>query len=194
MGRRTASLAMFAASFVGCGGSDPPPLFADMQWQVQCRVMGGCSGIPQRSINHLDGEEGHEIECSATRAGAERIVTFSGYGRGFGLEVRSARFNPAGSSVLGQALVRVEEGGNRFEGYAGGTTPSDDQPCRLGNMRVSNEPDGVTLFAELLCVNIPSPAARTLRREVTFPGAVYGPDGAHAAPPATIRIVNCPGL
>ena len=188
--------ALSATVTLGCGGDDPAPLFADLQWQVQCKIAGGCAGIPNRSINNLDGEDEHDITCNVTTVDAVQFLTFRAFlGTDFGMSVTNARFPDGGGPLIGtDAVVEVEEGGNRFQGNAGANTPTTGQPCRISNLRISEESDGPTIFADLLCVGLPARAAPSLIREVTFPGASYDETTATMADPAKIRIVNCDGL
>jgi len=195
----TSLLALVPGSLVGCGGDDPSPLFADVQWQIQCRCMGMCSGIPGRDINHLDGEEGHRVACEVFSRGDRSVLTASAFqGSSYGIEIRDAEFPPGGGPVSGSGCtVRVVESGNEYRAACGANPPSESQPCRISELMETEDEDGnPQIQGKLVCAGLPATAGSMTVRELTFPRASVDstmcpfptPD------PAQFRFVNCRGL
>ena len=117
--RRFAFAVVVTASVFGCSDEAPPPFFADMQWQLRCRVMGMCSGIPSHDINNVDGEDDHDIECTIDGAVDEtRTFYMKAYkAADYGVEIRNANFTGTGSPISGAGcIVKVVEGANTFRG------------------------------------------------------------------------------
>jgi len=198
---------------VGCSGDDASPYFADIQWQVSCHAAGGCSGLPARDINHLSGERGHRVSCTLGGTPAMRVLTFQAFqddpsrdpddmsDRPYGIEMRNAVFNSAGSLVAGTGCtVRVLED-NDYVGACGSAPIADgcndnptltstpcDQPCMVTSITLGSDTDGnPQIQGNILCHGLPNQSDLAREREVHFPG---GDD----TMPFTFRLVNCSGL
>ena len=196
--RQLLTVAVFVVGSVvatGCG-DDPRPMYADFRWQVQCELMGMCSGIPPRNIEHLDGEEGHEIDCTVEDRAASQVLSFTVYGpdRAYGIAGSSIVFPAGGGPVQGTGCALTVEEDNTYVGSCGANPPTADTPCRITGITVTEEPDGPTVAGNILCIGIPARADMTRLREVTGQRAVVDPTAPENAAPASFRLVNCSGL
>ncbi len=185
---------------LGCG-EDPPPLFADIVWHVQCKCYGMCSGIDPHDINNIDGEDGHDISCSVYESGGNDVLTFTASkGTEYSIEVRGAQLTSGGSVAGAGCRVRVEEGGNTYEGVCGSSQPSEAQPCRVYDVVIDEDEDGnPQISGKLLCLELPATSDSTRRREVSAPNSPIDTsmDMCRVLPetePVRWRMVNCSGL
>lgn len=194
-------LVALPALLLACG-EDPPPLFADIRWHVQCRCHGMCSGIDPRDINNLDGEDGHEISCSVRERDGQNVLTFRAeHESGYFIEIRDAEFSGSGGAVSGsRCTVRIRESGNDYAGRCGSSLPSEAQPCRITNLEIGEDEDGFPqISGEMICLEIPSVTDSTVRREVTGPNGRIDTSGDMCrtfpdTEPVIFRLVNCTGL
>lgn len=189
----TFALATVAAS---CS-DDAGPLFVDAVWQVRCPAMsvGGCSLVSMlRDINHVAGEEGHDLTCSVVKSSSGTTLNLRAYkGSEYGFEIQNATFPSGGGPLVGAGCrFRAREGGNDYEGVCGAGAPvAGTQPCRISDITVSDEADGPTINAKVYCINLPAPSSpATLQVDVTAAGT--SPDV--RMQPFDLRIVNCRGL
>ena len=195
--------ALFAMLALAACGDDPAPLFADAVWQVQCRCYGMCSAIPTRDVQHLDGEDGHNVACEVFERSGRRVLTASvSRGSEFELEIRDAEFMGMGGPVSGGCQVTVVEGGNEFRGACSANPPTVAQPCRISNLVINTDMDGnQQIEGDLLCFHLRSTADDTIRREIALPNLqVAGSGMGEACMPTDeseamhFRFVNCTGL
>jgi len=197
--------ALLIGSLAACG-DDPSPVFANIKWKVRCDQVGGCSGIPARDIEHLDGEEDHNITCSVTStAGGNQRLSFSAnMANEYGIAIQGAEFSSAGVIVGAGCQATVREEGNNYTGTCGSSTIVADclddnedppgtvvytecfQPCRLHEIQVADESSGPVITAKLECRGLGNRADRLREREVTGPTS--------STTPVSIEIQNCSGL
>lgn len=201
MHRILLSFALMSALLAGCG-EDPPPLFADIRWQVQCSCYGMCSGIPDRDVNNIDGEDGNSISCSVRERSGQSVLTFNvSKGSDYTFEIRDAAFPPGGGPVGGASCtVRIDESGNSYVGACGSSQPSELQPCQIRNLEIGEDMDGFPqISGELVCLELQSTVDSMVRREVTAPRGRIDNSGGMCrlfpdTEPVAFRIVNCKGL
>ncbi len=155
-----AVLALAVAS--SCSGDDPPPLFMDVQWQVQCDIDGGCTDFPMRDVLGGDGQAGIGLSCSVSPSSGGRNLNFSvagrdEAGRAFGLRIENAIFPEGGGPLVGTSCELVlTEGGNTYRGGCGSAAPAGPclvrpedrssactQPCRVFDLETSVDDAGV---------------------------------------------------
>lgn len=183
-----------ASSACSDGGSGRA--FADMVWQVRCPnppVPGvGCpSDSMQRDINHLDGEEGHQIACGVSDLpdGRQSFFFRAFHGTDYGIGVQRAIVPAGGGVVSGMSCeMTIIEDDNTYKGTCGANPPSETQPCQLTGLTFSRESDGDTVTGTIFCKNVPNEVAPERSRDVTM----AGPGGGGAG--FSLRLVNCDGL
>lgn len=160
------------ALIAGCGNNAPAGVFADVQWQVRCDIMGMCTRPDSRDVLGYDGEDGNDVSCTVVQDATSRTVTFRAESDGFSLAARNVVVPIAGGSGSGAGCRVTVEEGNTYEGVCGGGTPSDAQPCQIRNVQFyTDEVSGsAAMRGELRCEGIRATAAPDLRREITAPG------------------------
>lgn len=201
MHRFLLGLVVVPGLLLGCG-EDPPPLFADVRWHVQCRCHGMCSGIDPRDVNNIDGEDGHSISCSVRERDGQNVLTFRAqHESGYYLEIRDAEFSGSGAAVSGsRCTVRIQESGNTYQGPCGSSAPGDAQPCQITNIELGEDMDGFPqISGEMLCLELQSSTDSTIRREVTAPHSPIDSSDSMCrtfpeTQPVIFRLVNCTGL
>jgi hypothetical protein len=182
-------------------GEDDRPLFMILQYQVSCRNTGGCSGIPMRQIETLDGEAGHNISCSVDATGGSYILNVTlDHPSGdpvedYGFNIRNAVVSTSGGPANG-GQFEVTEQGNTYAGPAGGSPPSatcsDDPPtscpipCRLFDITFETTDNGPTVRGRIQCEGLPLGADSMVTREVHLPS--------DRSMPGTFLVENCDGL
>jgi hypothetical protein len=186
-------------TLTACNDGDKP-LFMILNYQVSCANTGGCSGIPPRMIETLDGEEGNEIFCSLTDAGGDYLLdlSFSNISEGaaneYGLELRNTVVPMAGGPARNGTLTVTEESSD-YEGRVGGSPPPDtcagdpptmcEIPCRVYDIMFADSPNGPTIQGSIQCVGLPLGLDPTIAREVHMPS--------DRNMPATFLVENCAG-
>jgi len=182
-------------------GDDTQPMFMILNYQVSCRNVGGCSGIPARQIETLNGELGHSISCTVTRTGDQVLFSMSvDHSSSDPLEdyafaIRNAVTSSAGGPAS-SAQITVREGMSTYMGTAGGSPPSDTcsgdpptgcpTPCRLFDISFETTANGPAILGSIQCEGLPLTADSMVAREVHFPTA--------ADMPADFLVENCEGL
>ncbi|HJL17916.1 MAG TPA: hypothetical protein RMH99_19785 [Sandaracinaceae bacterium LLY-WYZ-13_1] len=165
----------------GMAGEDaavPSGPRAVLSWRMRC-ASGRCPAEepPARSIDAVNGQDGHEVFCDLTLEGDERRLRLTARDReGNGIEVRGARVGPEGGRLLGSLCqIRVYETADvDVFGPCGSNNPTADRPCQLQRVDI-REVDGVpTLTGELRCEEVPAEGDDTRLRDVTSPTSAAG--------------------
>jgi hypothetical protein len=185
----------------GDTGTDERPLFMILQYQVSCRNTGGCSGIPPRQIETLDGEAGQSINCSVDAAdGSYNLNVTLDHPSGdpvddFGFSIRNAVVSMGGGPATGGQLELTEQG-STFAGPVGGSPPSatcsDDPPtscpipCHLYDIVFEDTDNGPAVRGRIQCEGLPLGADPMVTRELHFP--------TDRSMPGTFLVENCEGL
>ena len=103
-----AAAALIGLVAVGCSESGPTGVFADIQWQVRCQVMGMCTPSAGRSILGFDGQDGQRISCNVVETDSSRILSFNTRGSvasvPFALTMTMATFPTSGGSPAAARL------------------------------------------------------------------------------------------
>ena len=198
--------AALSLALAACSGDDPPPLFIDMQWQVQCDIARGCTGIPARDVFGGNGQDGVNMTCTISETVENnQVINFSARrGNEFGLQIQNATVPAGGGPLLGSACrATIWESDNTYSGACGAGAPTGgciedprtsggavcNQPCRLYDLTITSLADGL-VDALFYCQGLPLTADRTVVREITNPDPAA--DGASAASfPVTIKLEGC---
>ena len=145
-------------------------------------------------VFNFDGTEGVTATCNIDESDGTRIVDFTlGPNSGQLMAVSGIVTSTEGGTVRGSSCrITVIDDANNFggpvEGLCGANAPSEAQPCQIGpiTFNAAGE-DGPELRTTVLCSHLPSPSnPDLLQRDITRPMA--------PTEPASIRIVNCPGI
>lgn len=193
---RRASMAWLLLLAASCG--EDPGVFGDAQWQLRCPDgFAGCSRAGTAvDVFDFHGNGGIIATCNVASASAdERIVNFSvGIGNGAQrLSVDGLLTGAQGGAVRGASCITtiIDDSntyGGRGFGTCGGGVPGDQQPCQIGNLTIDEDgTDGPEITMTILCRRISAAAAPdTLKRDLVAPDMPNGP--------ATVRLINCPGI
>ncbi|MBX3252171.1 MAG: hypothetical protein KF901_33665 [Myxococcales bacterium] len=187
---------------VACGG-DQVGLFADMQWQVRCpRDLAGCSrnGEPADVFAGAS-EPGVNISCLVQESGATRFIRFDVSQGGQRLAIDGLAVPVAGGPVQGTGCsVTVVDDSVTYNGRCGSSPVSVEQPCRVSAVNFITEPTGVgdegefgpELKLDLQCGGAAGSGVTSASDPMRFRRDVYRTR--EGTTPATIRLINCPGL
>ena len=164
-----AAAALIGLVAVGCSESGPTGVFADIQWQVRCQVMGMCTPAAARIIYGFDGDDAQRISCNVTETDTTRILSFNTRGSlasvPYGLTMINATF-PSGGGSPSAGQVTVTEGSNTYVGACGGSPPSMTQPCQVTNVTFGDDGEGRSLITgEIYCVGISPNASPNIDHE-----------------------------
>lgn len=185
--RTLAGLLAFVSllALAGCGGDDPLPPYADMQWRLRCNRMGGCTGYPMRDVYAFDGAEGNRVSCEIETRGATREFFFSAYGpmNQFGIQLRNASFTGTGGAVGGSCGVTVLEDGSNWIGTCGSSAPSAAQPCQITDFRIDPM---MGVLGKIYCEGLQQQGVPENLRELTH--------ATEATMPMSFNFQNCTGL
>lgn len=187
---------------VACGG-DEVGLFADMQWQVRCpRDLAGCSrnGEPVDVFAGAN-EPGVSVSCLVQESGGTRFIRFEVSQGGQRLSVDGLAVPAAGGPVQGTGCnVGVTDDNVTYTGRCGAGMPTVEQPCQISAVSFVTDPTGVgdegefgpELKMNLACGGAANTGVTSASDPMRFRrDVVRSRDGTL---PASIRIINCPGL
>ncbi len=174
------------------------PAHLTLNYQVECT---GCTGVPTRQIETLNGVNGNSISCSLSETEGQYLfnLTFA-HPSGDPLEDYAFKIENAVVSVSGgpasRGNIEITELGNRFEGSASGSALAPGcgeepptacaTPCRLYDIRFESTPNGPAVLGSLECDGLPLAADRTRTAEVHAP--------TDSTMPANFLFENCSGL
>ncbi|MGB0680266.1 MAG: hypothetical protein ACPGUV_11450 [Polyangiales bacterium] len=167
--------ALVLASGVGataCGASKP--MEAELAYRVTC-ASSACNNVT-RSFLGEDGDEDTRVDCSlfALEAQGALVLDFQVQNDEYGVEVRDALW-PLGSAVLSPgntcSVTYTESSVNRFTGSCGSDALGPQQPCRMADLSISDEPEGETVRGSLFCRNLPQESDATRTRDLSDPAA-----------------------
>ncbi|MBW2464506.1 MAG: hypothetical protein JRH11_22855 [Deltaproteobacteria bacterium] len=179
-------------------GEEAGPAFLFLNYQMECT---GCTGVPTRQIDTLDGVNGNSISCSVTETSGQYLFNLSfAHPSGDPLDDYAFKIENAVVSVSGgpasRANIEVTELGNRFEGAASGSALAPGcadepptactTPCRLYDISFENSANGPAVLGSLECDGLPLAADRTRTAELHAP--------TDATMPANFLFENCAGL
>lgn len=196
MTRLSTLLALVALPLVFSCGDDAAEVFGDAQWQVRCPP--GRPMCPQNGdavdVFGFDGSEGTTATCNISDSGDGTVILDFAVGRGGQLmSVSGVVTGSEGGTVRGNScrLTVIDDGNNYggpVEGLCGANEPSEAQPCQIGPIVFDpGAMDGPELRTTIYCSSVASPSNPDLLvRDVTAPMA--------PSTPASIRVINCPGL
>lgn len=173
--------ALFVFALSACSADEPA--FADISWQMRCKINGGCLGYPVRTILGVNGERGNSVSCHISEAiGSQQIVNLSvSTSDGFSVQVRGAVFPQGGGAVATTGCRVIVEEENTYEGTCGPFSPNLVQPCQISSVHI----DGTSVTGTLFCEHLPAQADQTFQRELTGPGS--------ATTPISFRLLHCEG-
>jgi hypothetical protein len=187
-------------TLTACNDGDKP-LFMLLNYQVSCRNVGGCSGIPPRQIETLDAEAGNFISCGVTDAGDQWLLDMSFDHpssdplEDYGLALSNVSVSKGGGPAANGTIAVTEES-NLYRGRVGGSPPaatcSDDPPtmcpipCRLFDIEFGDSANGPTIRGKIQCEGLPLNVDSMVSREIHFP--------TDRTMPADFLIENCDGL
>lgn len=191
-----AAAALIGVVAVGCSESGPTGVYADIQWQVRCQVMGMCTPSASRSILGFDQDPSFQrVSCNVVETASSRILSFntrsSDGGVPFGLVMTNATFPSSGGSPAAGCQISVTEGSNTYVGACGGSPPSMTQPCQVTNVTFGVDPteDSRSLIrGEIYCVGVSPNASPNIDRELTAPGGTAGME------PLIFSFYDCDGF
>lgn len=183
-------LAMFGAmgALPACGSDEVSPLQADIAWRVRCQEAGGCVEKTKYEIIAIDGEKGHSVTCSVSKASdTSKTLAFQARkGTEYGITVNTATFTGTGGGVTtSNCSLKLYEDGNEYAGACSGADPSPAVPCQIDGISIEDGEDGPYITGKVLCIGLPLTSDVTRQREIT------GPSGSG---PATFKFTNCRGL
>jgi hypothetical protein len=163
---------------------------AVLSWRMRC-ASGRCPAEepPARTIDAVDGQDGHEVACDLTREGDERRLSLTARDpEGNGIEVRGGRTGVEGGRLIGSfCQMRVFETADvDVFGACSSNNPAADRPCQLQRVDI-RDVDGIPTFtAELRCEGVPAEGDDTRLRDVTSPTSTSGY--------AELTFTGCEGL
>lgn len=193
----SAALALFAGA---CNNTTPPRLYATMAWKMRCpdapdflppaNCVMGCTEGMDRVIDNFAGEGGTSVTCNVTQTATSRILNFRlGNSAGQSVSFQNVAIPLAGGSAL-SGTVRFRED-NDYTGIAGGTAPSNTQPCQVSNVTFFAEAESgdPTIRGYVVCDLMRADADMRICRGLSTVGG-----SAVATDPAEFTIYGCPGL
>jgi hypothetical protein len=119
-------------------------------------------------VRAVDGEAGYSLDCSVTKSGSEKRVTFSAEHQSseaastYLLSVKGAPLGGEASDELCE--VRVIEGNNTYVAACSTDAPTTERPCQV----TLKEKRGV-INGELYCNKMPSNASLSQVRHLVAP-------------------------
>ena len=163
---------------------------ASLSWQMRCTT-GDCpfEDPPARSIDHDQGQDGHDIRCDLQFDGTSRRLDLTARSpEGYGIEVRGGTIGLEGGRLMGSLCqIRVYEPGDvDLLTMCTSSNPSTGSACSLQRIDI-RDVDGVpTFLAELRCTDAPSEARPSDVRDVTSATATTSP--------TQLTFTGCAGL
>lgn len=193
----SAALALFAGA---CNNQTPPRLYATMSWKMRCpdatdflppaNCAMGCTEGMDRLIDNFAGEGGTSVTCNVTQNETSRILNFRlGNSAGQSVSFQNVAVPRNGGSAL-SGTIRFRED-NDYTGVAGGSAPSNTQPCQVSNVEFFPEAESgdPTIRGYVVCDLMRADADMRICRGLSMPGG-----SATAMEPAEFTIYGCPGL
>lgn len=172
--------------FAGCTSETTPIVYIGMTYQVRCLDCQPREPDPTpRDVRAVDGEAGFSLDCSVTKSGSTRRVSFSAEHQSsdaeskYVISVRGARLG--GEESDGPCDVRVIEGNNTYVAGCSTDSPTTERPCQLA----LKEKGGV-VSGELYCNKMPSDASLSQVRHVVAPYT--------ETDPVKLELYGCRGL
>jgi len=176
----------------GGGGVDaggPAAVHASLSWRMRC-ASADCpfEDPPARTINHFNGQDGHEIICDLAFNGETRRMDLTARSAsGYGFEVRGATIGPEGGRLMGSLCqIRVFDPDDvNILTSCSSSNPTADTACQISRIDI-RDVDGVpTLLAQLRCAGAPEEGRPAELRDVT---------SATASEAAELVFTGCAGL
>jgi len=177
----------------GGGGADAGgsgAAHATLSWRMRCTTPADCpfEDPPARTIDHDDGQDGHEVLCDVQFNGSTRRMDLTARSPdGYGIEVRGATIGAEGGRLMGSLCqMRVFEPDDvDLLTMCTSSNPSAGSACQISRIDI-RDVDGVpALLAELRCVDAPQEGGSELR-DVTPAMATSGS--------AELMFTGCAGL
>lgn len=191
-------LVIAAVPLVASCGEEAGPPFLRLNYQVECT---GCTGVPARQIETLNGVDNNMISCSVSQIDDTYLLSLSFFNAvsdpsgDFGFDIRNAAVSVSGGPAQSGTITIVEQD-NRFSGMASGSAlaPGCAEepptacpiPCRLYDISFESTPNGPAILGSLQCDGLPLAADRTRTASVHAPTA--------PTMPANFLFENCTGL
>lgn len=166
----------------GAAGADAGGLaaaHARLSWRMRCTSATDCpfEDPPARSIDHDNGEDGHEVICDVQFNGETRRMDLTARAPdGYGIEVRGATIGPEGGRLMGSLCqIRVFEPDDvDLLTMCTSSNPSEGSACQLQRIDI-RDVDGVpSLIAELRCLDAPEEGRPMTMRDITPAMATSG--------------------
>ena len=162
---------------------------ASLAWRMRC-ASADCplEDPPARTIDHFNGQDGHEILCDLQFNGETRRMDLTARSAsGYGIEVRGAQIGPEGGRLMGSfCQIRVFDPDDvTILTSCSSSNPTADTACQINRVDI-RDVDGVpTLLAELRCAGAPEEGRPSELRDVTSATASEG---------AQLTFTGCAGL
>lgn len=195
-----AACALVGLTAVGCNNTEPSTIYVEASWKVRCpdtatlpdTCAAGCTPGQDRVIQSFTGENGTNLSCSVVETSTQRILDFDFLtSDGPSLQVQNLALpisDAAVSAASGRVIVNEA---NTFQGAAGASEPSNEQPCQVSNVVFSIDPDSMETLIEgdIYCELMRAPADSRLCRGLSDVGG-----SGTANVPAHFEIYSCSGL
>lgn len=177
----------------GGGGADAGgsgAAHATLSWRMRCTSPVDCpfEDPPARSIDHDDGQDGHEVRCDVQFDGTTRRMDLTARSpEGYGIEVRGGTIGEAGGRLMGSLCqIRVFDPDDvNLLTMCTSSNPSEGSACQISRIDIREVDGAPALLAELRCVDAPEEGGGEVR-DITPPMATSGS--------AELVFTGCAGL